>query len=179
MKLYLVRHLPVEKRHAGVCYGASDLAAEDDNAAQTELVAQLRSLPCEAVITSGLQRCMTLARLTTHKRNVPLIDDRWRERDFGAWEMQRWDDIHAADPSAIDRLMHPEFAPPSGESLNAVMARVHAAIRDLPQAGPSLVVSHGGPIAIAHALSTNASLDQLASLIPKPGEIVELDLQRS
>ena len=173
MKLYLVRHLPVAKTHAGLCYGASDLASENDKPAQTELVAQLRSLPIDTVVTSGLQRCLTLARLVT--RN-PTIDDRWRERNFGAWELQRWDDIHAADATAIDRLMHPDFAPPSGESLNTVIERVSSALKALPR-NNTLVVSHGGPIAIARALTGNSSLTELATLIPQPGEIVELDVR--
>lgn len=178
MKLYLVRHLPVAKAHAGLCYGASDLASEADEPAENELVAQLRSLSIDTVVTSGLQRCLGLARRVVQGRVAPIIDDRWRERNFGAWEMQRWDDIHAADAAAIDRLMHPDFAPPNGESLNTVVHRVSSALNALPD-HEALVVSHGGPIAIARALSNNTSLNELAALIPRPGEIIELELPRS
>lgn len=176
MKLYLVRHLPVAKQYAGFCYGASDLASEDDKSAQAKLVAQLRSLPFESVVTSDLQRCQNLARKITHKGMMPIVDERWRERHFGAWEMQRWNEIHAKDSTAIDRLMTLDFAPPSGESLNIVIQRVRSALNDLPSVQPRLVVSHGGPIAVARAIARNVSFDQLALLIPKPGEIVELDL---
>jgi broad specificity phosphatase PhoE len=72
--------------------------------------------------------------------------------------------------------MQPDFAPPSGESLNAVIERVRSAIDDLPGTSNCLIVSHGGPIAIARAITGRTSLDQLASLIPQPGEIVELAL---
>ncbi|MEG8040628.1 histidine phosphatase family protein [Sphingomonas sp. LR60] len=75
-------------------------------------------------------------------------DARWRELDFGAWD--------GRDPTTLpsDALAafwrDPDQAPPpDGERWSALIARVTAALADLPDA--TLVVTHGGALRAALA----------------------------
>jgi broad specificity phosphatase PhoE len=154
----------------GVCYGASDapLAA----APSACFVARLRALAAEQIVSSDLSRCMTLARAIASPATPPLIDIRWRERNFGTWEGRPWEDIHAEDPSAIGKLERPNYAPPSGESLTMMRKRVAAALSALPDSPSLLIVAHGGTIAIAQILLTGQPLSQAAHCIPALGALV-------
>jgi alpha-ribazole phosphatase len=84
------------------------------------------------------------------------------ELDFGAWEGQPWSVI---EHDELDRwLVDPiAFAPPGGESGAALIARIrdfHAALDQ-----DCVVVSHGGPLKVLHALLRNQTIDLL---VPPP-----------
>ena len=78
------------------------------------------------------------------------IDPRWRELDFGTWDGCTTAEI---DPVALGAFWaDPDAAPPpEGERWSALVARVGAALGDLPP-GDILVVTHGGAMraALAH-----------------------------
>lgn len=98
MKLWLVRHAqPLVE--AGVCYGASDIAA--DAAATQEAAQRLAvALPLGiCVIASTLQRCERLAYVLRGLRPdlAYTLEPRLQEMDFGQWEGQRWDAIPRAE----------------------------------------------------------------------------------
>lgn len=117
MQVFLIRH-PRPLLDADVCYGQRDLAAEDP----LPLAARLRELlPVGTpVISSPLQRARKLA-CALHP--APTFDARLLEIDFGDWEGRRWDDIERQqlDAWAADVL---HFAPPGGESVANLLARV-------------------------------------------------------
>ncbi len=167
--LILVRHPPVAQSHRGLCYGATDLPAPD----APDLAAALRAYAPKQVVSSDLQRCAGLASAVAGEETTPHFEPSWRERNFGAWEMQSWDAIHA-QTGAIHRLMEPDFAPEGGETLQAVHARVQRALEALPASRPILIVSHGGPIALARLILAGAPLERAADYIPSPSEIVTL-----
>ena len=127
--LWLARHAPV-LAEGGLCYGATDLRADDieTRAAAEALAARLpRGL---TVLTSPLQRCERLALALQGLRPdlVLQTDARLREMDFGRWEGQTWD---AIGKSAIDTWVagFATHAPGGGESLAQMLHRVAAALQ--------------------------------------------------
>ncbi|WP_210546001.1 histidine phosphatase family protein [Rhodoferax sp. PAMC 29310] len=100
MKLWLVRHAQ-PLIDAGVCYGATDVAAD---AEATLAAAQTLALQLPVSTTmwvSTLQRCEQLAQEVKGLRPdlAYKTDDRLREMDFGHWEAQPWS---AIPPEAYD-----------------------------------------------------------------------------
>ena len=98
MKLWLVRHAqPLVE--AGVCYGASDVAA--DRAATQDAAQRLaEALPTGIrVMASTLQRCERLAYFLRGLRPdlAYMLEPRLQEMNFGQWELQRWDAIPRAE----------------------------------------------------------------------------------
>ncbi|MCY7306815.1 MAG: histidine phosphatase family protein [Rhodoferax sp.] len=144
-ELWLVRHArPLVDD--GVCYGATDLAA--DAHATAACAQQLaRVLPSATPVwTSPMRRCTALAdalRLLRPELGYR-CDQRLTEMDFGCWEGVRWQDIPKA---AIDewtaRFDRWRFG--GRESVQELMDRVGAAWREscgIP--GPQLWITHAG-----------------------------------
>ena len=136
MRVFLIRH-PRPAVAAGICYGHSDLDLAEDLVA---CASRLRdALPEDMpLFSSPLRRCRRLADVL---HPAPIYDDRLREMNFGAWEMRAWSEIprHELDAWAAAPLA---YAPPGGESVAALHARVTAflAERDVDFA----VVAHAG-----------------------------------
>jgi alpha-ribazole phosphatase len=174
MRLYLVRHLP-PLVDAGVCYGRTDLAT--DPAAQALALPALRAaLPDAPIYSSPLQRCAVLA----DALGGPVtFDARLAELDFGAWEMQRWDDIARAeiDAWAADVVF---YRPGGGESVADMAARIagFCADVDVPEA---IVICHAGAIRLCMAHRDGLSVPEMAKAAAAHphrigyGEIVILD----
>ncbi len=174
MRLYLVRHLPTLV-DAGVCYGRTDLAT--DPAAQALALPALRAaLPDAPIYSSPLQRCAVLA----NALGSPVtFDARLAELDFGAWEMQRWDDIPRVeiDAWAADVAF---YRPGGGESVADMAARIAGFCADVD--GPeAIVICHAGAIRLCMAHRDGLGVPEMAiAAAAHPhrigyGEIVILD----
>lgn len=115
-------------------------------------VASAAGLEVEHLVASDLQRARRAAETIGAGLDLtPVIDPRWRELDFGAWDGC---DPAAIDPEALARFhQDPDAAPPpEGERWSALTARVSAAIDALPPV-PALIVTHGGAMrAVLHLL---------------------------
>ena len=147
MTLWLVRHAQ-PLIDAGVCYGATDVAAD---AHATAIAAQVltNALPSRLTVwTSPLQRCEQLAQ-AVHGLRPDLTykkDARLREMDFGVWEGQRWDVISAAayDAWTADFGSH-RFG--GQESVSEFMGRVALAWDEFQNQGQDTVwITHAGVI---------------------------------
>ncbi|MDC0739011.1 histidine phosphatase family protein [Cognatishimia sp. SS12] len=144
-RLFLVRHGPT---HAKTMVGWSDLPADlSDHAALARLEA---ALPADAlVVSSDLIRARSTAdAIQARRKRLPHSAD-LREIHFGAWEMQRFDDVD--DQDHIRRFWEEpgDIAAPGGESWNIFAARTNDAIDALRHAhsGQDLViVAHFGVI---------------------------------
>ncbi len=103
--------------------------------------------------TSPLQRAADTAREISSVLGVPLeIDERLVEVDYGEWDGQRLDTVDAAQWAAWRD--DPSFAPPGGESLASVAARVADFCGERLLAETTIVaVSHVSPIKAAVAWS--------------------------
>jgi probable phosphoglycerate mutase len=83
-------------------------------------------------------------------------DPRWREFEFGEWEGLTWEQIVERWPQYGEQTgtAAKRYAPPGGETFEAVAARVASALDDLRGGGyeHALVVTHAGPLhAMLHA----------------------------
>lgn len=145
--LYLMRH--GEPVLAGRLLGRTDCAVTAAGIAAC--VAQAEGLAVERIVTSDLARARDCAAAI----GTTTIDPRWRELDFGAWDGLSPRDV---DADALARFWDdPDgCAPPDGERWSTLVARVGAAIADLPSV-PTLVVTHGG--AMRAALSILCGFD--------------------
>lgn len=170
MKVALVRH-PTPLVAPGTCYGRLDLALRD-LASVAPIVAALAGFGPASVWTSPARRCHAVAQALT---TAPLLDVRLRELDFGDWEGQAWAALprEALDRWAADPL---GFAPPSGESGAALLARVHAFHMDLRTADrDAIIVAHGGPLKLLAAMLRGETPDLLAPA-PAMGSVLVLEL---
>ena len=97
MRLWLARHAqPLIA--SGVCYGATDVAADEEATRQAAL-ALACILPIRvAMLCSPLQRCGSLAQGLCELRAdlCCQTDARLAEMNFGCWEGKRWDAIPQA-----------------------------------------------------------------------------------
>lgn len=175
--LIVVRHPPVADAWHGVCYGASDAALGPAGRARIPaLVAEtLAHGPISLLCHSGLSRCARVAEAIAAAAGIPaVVDDRLRERCFGAWEGRTWDAIHAETGDAMLGMLHePEtWRPPAGETTFEMRDRIMAWFHELPRAGLVVAVTHGGPIAALRGTLATAPVERWTEFIPACGELV-------
>ena len=135
----------VERRFSGV---AGDPQLTATGRAQARAAAgMLRSAPFDVVVSSPLRRARETAEVLG--REV-LVDDGFRETDFGQWEGFTFSEIAQRWPDEMQAwLADPTVAPPDGESFADTEVRVREALaRTLAtyQGGRVVVVSHVTPI---------------------------------
>jgi broad specificity phosphatase PhoE len=148
----LLRHgqtpMSVQKRYAG----RSDAPLTDVGIQQAAAAAKrLASAGVAVIVTSPLLRAVQTAREVAAAAGAAVIaDDGFRETDFGAWEGLTFAEVRKRWPAELATwLADPEVAPPGGESLTDVSARVTAALHRVlaARAGQTvLIVSHVTPI---------------------------------
>ena len=148
----LLRHgqtpMSVEKRYAG----RSDAPLTDVGLQQAAAAAKrLASAGLGVIVTSPLLRAVQTAQAVATVTGAAVVtDDGFRETDFGAWEGLTFTEVRERWPAELETwLADPEAAPPGGESLTAVSARVTAALQRVldARAGQTvLIVSHVTPI---------------------------------
>ncbi len=149
--LFIVRHGQTAANADGLILGRSDPPLTELGRRQAAALA--RGLPAPAlVVSSPLHR----ARETAAAFGVPVeIDGRWIELDYG--------DMDGAPAASIGPDLwkqwraDPQFAPPGGESLVALGARVRESCEELVAEAAErdvVVVTHVSPIkaAVAWAL---------------------------
>jgi broad specificity phosphatase PhoE len=177
--LILVRHAEVAARYHGVCYGQSDIELSSTGVEQSEsLAGQLAELDPAVVIHSGLKRTQLLAEFLANRTGAPLNRcDAIRERNFGDWELQSWDEIYKNTDGDIDRMVtEPEsFRPPAGETTFEMRDRVVQWFQSLPQSSLVVAITHGGPIAALCGYLEGLPVEDWASRIPATGECVRID----
>lgn len=168
MKLWLARHAQ-PRVEAGICYGATDMAADVDATQQAALALARVLPPGVRLVSSPLQRCRQLTQALRLLRPdlTDSTDARLAEMDFGCWEGQRWDAIPKAD---IDRWTADFGRHRFGGrmSVHEFMARVALAWDQAQQAGQDTVwVTHAGVIRAATLLSQNVRQVDLATQWPQ------------
>ena len=174
-RILLVRHTEVAVRWSKACYGHLDVGLSRAGQLRAcELASQLARLPITAVVHSGLKRAALLAsRLALLKGVVPLVDARWRERDFGTWEGRSWHAIWRETGNAMDGLFtRPDtYRPGGGETTSELAARSMAAWHSLPEDGVIAVISHGGPIAAVRTALAAAPMPDIVHYTVATGTI--------
>lgn len=178
---WLVRHAqPLIA--SGVCYGATDVAA-DPEATEASALVLAHQLPHGArLMSSPLRRCAQLAQALQRLRPDLLAssDARLVEMDFGCWEGWRWDDI---PKPAIDawtaRFGDWRFG--GRESVQELLDRVAGLWAEAcATTGPVAWITHAGVIRAALLLSQGIRVversDQWPTEAPAFGKLVRAGL---
>ncbi|MCB2017833.1 MAG: histidine phosphatase family protein [Hydrogenophaga sp.] len=186
MKLWLLRHARVVLP-PGLCYGASDVAAEP--ALTEEGAAAIAPLlpPTLHWRVSDLGRAQQMAHALRGRLPdlaEPVTDPRLREMDFGTWELQRWDAVPRADfDTWMAGFADHRFG--GAESVSQLIDRVAGAMDETRATvgpdGEALWITHAGVIRSAmflagHGRRRIASVDEWPREAPDTGGWTALDL---
>jgi broad specificity phosphatase PhoE len=157
MVLTIVRHARTEANAGGRLQGTLDLPLDEVGEAQAAaLTTIVRDI--DRVVCSPLLRTRQTAAVFGIE---PTIDERLREVDYGPFEGKRIADL----PQEMWQrwITELDYAPDGGESLNAMSARVVAALEDLATEAEQrhiVVVTHATPVkaAMAWALGVDVGI---------------------
>lgn len=155
--LFIVRRGRTVANAAGLLQGRVDNPLDDEGQKQAGWIAKALG-PVDRVISSPLQRALQTAELLGQ---IPRIDERWIELDYGEWDSRPVADI-TPDEWAAWRA-DPSFSPPGGESLIELDQRVAAACEEIISEAEELrvaVFTHVSPIksTIAWALGVSEQI---------------------
>ena len=176
----LLRHTAVAAHWQGRCYGISDagLSAAGVAAAHRLALEAESSFPgITHLYASPLRRARFLGGLLSRRLGLRLeVAPALRERDFGAWEGQGWDAIHAAEgDSMMGMIDAPDsFRPGGGETTAELARRVMHWFASLPAGAEILAITHGGPVAALRGTLAGLPAPAWLKLIPALGEAVTL-----
>lgn len=151
-RLILVRHGEAEGNRELRYLGVSDVPLTAHGLAQADRLAEaVAALSPTALYTSPLQRArQTASAISTATHLPPHPLDALREMDFGAWERLSRAEAAARNPELLAAWEGgADWAPPDGESLTQVGARITTCAELLTARHPGqtiALVSHVGPI---------------------------------
>jgi probable phosphoglycerate mutase len=120
--------------------------------------------PLAACYASDLARASATAEAVAQHHRLPVTcHTGLRERCFGEFEGQTWKELEARfpDETLAWRKRVPDFAPPGGESLLRLQARVVSTVTELAARHPGeqvLMVAHGGVLDILYRAATRLDL---------------------
>ena len=152
--VWVVRHGQIAANRDGVWHGSTDSALTwrgRRQAKRANKYLQKLDVQFDALVSSPLQRCQRTAELVSKRMDLELqIHDGLAEMSLGEWEGIPFKVLHEEYDLFNTLRSDPNFAPPGGESLNAVSSRVVAALNDLQAQGKHvLCVTHGVTFGIA------------------------------
>jgi broad specificity phosphatase PhoE len=156
--LLLVRHGETDWNRDGRWQGQSDTHLNDAGREQAARVAgELDGI--DAVYSSDLARARETAEIVTERLGLEIeLDERLRERSFGAWEGKTGPQIEAEFADAHARWLAGEGpGADDAEPFAAFARRVRSFLDDVLTRHPDetvLVVAHGGSIRVIHALAS-------------------------
>jgi len=191
MRLLLARHGETTWNAERRFQGRTDVALSPRGRAQAQaLGGALRGYRIAAAYVSPFRRARETAEVALAGTGVPVTPvEELRELSLGEWEGCTVDEVRAreGDPYRAWLLAPHDCPPPGGEPLDAVSARVRAAIDHISALHPNgddvLVVAHGGVISVyACALlgcSFNAlwrlRVDNASLTVVRPPRLVSLN----
>ena len=174
-ELVLVRHGQTEANARGLLLGRLDVDLDEVGRAQAAALAAALPTP-DLVVTSPLARArQTAAAFGAEVR----VDEAWIELDYGEWDGAPAGDVPPEAWSAWRR--DAAFAPPGGESLAALTARVHAAVDGLAADADErriVVVSHVSPLKAAAGWALGLGPEAAWRMYVAPASITRIGLGR-
>jgi len=173
----LLRHTAVAAHWQGRCYGVSDVGLSAAGVAAARTLAGQSLGRVTRLQASPLRRARFLGGLLSRRLGLELeIVPALRERDFGTWEGQSWDAIHAAEGDSMMGMIDAptSFRPGGGETTAELAARVMGWFASLPAGEGVLAITHGGPAAALRGSLAGLAVPAWLPLIPALGEAVTL-----
>jgi broad specificity phosphatase PhoE len=156
--LLLVRHGETDWNRDGRWQGHSDTQLNEVGREQAAgLADELDGV--DVVYSSDLARARETAEIAAQRLGLDVrVDERLRERGFGAWEGKTGPEIEAEFEDAHARWLAGEGAgADDAEPFASFAARVQSFLTDVLARHPDetvLVVAHGGSIRVIHALAS-------------------------
>lgn len=144
-----VRHGQTAANRGGLLQGRADVALTDLGREQAALVAAAIPSAPVRVLASPLRRAVDTAGPIAERFDLDVeIDERLVELDYGEWDQRPIGEVTAEEWKAW--RADSSFAPPCGESLDDVAARVDSFCAEMLGAeGGVVAVSHVSPIKAA------------------------------
>lgn len=170
MKLYLIRHGKTQANEQHLYCGSTDISLSGNGT--KELKEKNYNIPSECrFITSGMKRTNETLKLLFGNA-VYTVDDRFKEIDFGIFEMKSYDQLK--DEAEYQKWItgdNENNVPPGGESGNMVRNRVLPAVEEIMSGQTdTVIITHGGVIAVVmEQLFSNENKNRY-QWQPKPGE---------
>ncbi len=181
-RLFAVRHGATEYSRGRRFAGSRDVPLTTDGRLQAEAVAQsLAGTGLAAVYTSPLERARVCAELIAKPHRLePRLEPAFREMAFGEWEGLTRDELAARWPgeAAAWRATPHRVAPPAGETLPEVAARVGAAVVRLvtAHAGETVaLVSHAVVVRLIVLAALGLGPERLWAVDASPAGITEIE----
>jgi probable phosphoglycerate mutase len=145
----LVRHGQTQVNRDGRFQGRIDAPLSDVGRTQAAALAQaFEPASLQRVVSSPLSRALDTARAIAEPHGLDVVvDDRLIELDYGEWDGRSLRDVAVDDWEAW--RADPEFAPPGGERLTDVTARLRSFFLECLTDQNVVAVSHVSPIKAA------------------------------
>ena len=161
-RLILVRHGVSLWNQRGRLQGQADSALAPEGEAQARALGRhLADLAVDRFEASDLKRARRTAELMGC--GTPVLNPLWREIDVGRWRGVAIADLLARRHDAYLAWRDGRHTPPGGEPWQAFCDRVAEALAAVARvSGTALVVTHGGVIRAALALTVGLAPDELA-----------------
>ncbi len=175
-KWIFVRHGESVANYEGWLSGFVDVPLTAKGVEQAASVAdKLESVDITRIFSSDLIRAKDTARAVAEVKGLEIVSDfALRERSLGDWAHRKYSEVQATGGG--DRLISWLDAPPNGESLSVLAARVMPFLGSLcPSPGVTLVVAHGGVIRVICGLLDGVDKDLIGkNKIPNATPIVRV-----
>ncbi len=182
--IFLVRHgetpLTPFKKFSGS--GPLNPELTEEGLAQAELVAKaIARLDPEVIIASPQNRTKQTAEAISRLTGLPInFDEMWIECGFGIWDGMSIDEVKEKYPADYHSwVSSTSFAPPEGESYDAVAVRIDEALEKILAMYPGqrvVVVSHNGTIKTAAKLVIGAQADAIFHIDISPCSITTVSI---
>ena len=160
-RFFMVRHGRAVSNKNGIVSSWPEVngdihLTEEGHAKVMETAATLKKEGVNLIVSSDLNRTKQTAELLKEATGAELaFDERLRELDFGEYNGRKIEDYEALFPNYwIDKI---DKAPPGGETLTDVRARMVAAVLDLDRKyqGKTIAIgSHGDPLWVLETAMT-------------------------
>ena len=178
LRLFLIRHGETAENVRMSYLGTRDEPLTEIGMRQARQAAEaLSTLKIRAAISSPLRRAADTAARIQESCGIELrLDARLAEGSFGSWEgLTRDDVLRSRDAGLLARWeSDSSCAPPGGESIESVQARILALANELIDGFPNAsvaMVSHVGPIKALLAAVLGIPLQATRRFFLDPGSI--------
>jgi alpha-ribazole phosphatase len=181
VRLLLIRHAATAWTAQGRFQGQTDVPLSPHGRRQAAALARrLMAKTLHRLYTSDLQRAWETAEAIAEPRALPVhAEPRLREMAFGLWEGLTYAEIQQRETRSLAAWERDQLhsAPPGGETLLQMTARVRAAYVDMLVAGQDTtvgLVAHGGPLQLLLCLALGLPPQAYWQFAVSPASLSEL-----